>query len=206
MRNCKGPEDDESCDLSKLPVEVENNLSPTREFLTASHAKITSGDEKFHFILQIPKQSGSKEYIPQAGVIDFDKKKLVMCAFFPDDKYSIYACEFSDCKAIPWDSINASLREKDDNMDQDKKDDQLPLIEITAATPDKPRSSFNRAESDLIRLDILLKNNSWIHFILNGQEIGNSSFTNQLGERYLSGHINLFPIVRGIQNFKVSIG
>ena len=180
-------------------LEIENS------FLSAYSAKGTNGDEKLHLILQLPQYDPAKEYlldIPQAGVIDFDKNRVVMVAFLPKYKFVIYACEFSNRQEIPWDSINASLR-----ASEVKKDDELTYSPIQITSPSSPdKLPFSHDKSSLIRLDILLRDTSWIHFILNGQEIGTSFInTNHLGE-HSSGHVNLFPIVRGMQNFKVLIG
>lgn len=170
----------------------ETDSSPMREFLFASRTKRSSGDEMFHFILQLPTYVSDVSKFSQAGVMDFENQRLIMCAFLPNGKYFIYSCEYTNHRTIPWDTINQSLKAAESEIDTknsslvdtDEKTHN-PSIEITSPSSPGLPFPFKRDDSNLIRLEIVLKDKSWIHFMINGHEIGNNNYLSQYRGAYI---------------------
>jgi hypothetical protein len=156
--------------------------SPVKEFLSASYINPNSANEQYSLVLQLPEKDSTLTKIPQAGVIDFEHKKLIMCAILPHGKYSIYSCKFTKYQKIPWDAINNSLRSSLSNIDrvnsnlEDEDADRASYAPSIVISPSSPSAAttFEHDESDLLRLEIILKEKSCIHFRINGKEIGNS--------------------------------
>lgn len=162
-----------------LLLEGEIQLLPIKEFLSASHTKRGS-DEKFQLILQLPRHGTVESDISQAGVIDFENQKLIMCAFSSKGgRHTIYSCSYTDYPMIPWQSIENSLNGTHNDPPQDESTTLnadnicIPSIQITSPLSSSAPISLLRDKYNLIRLEMILKEKTWIHFKINGQEIGN---------------------------------